>query len=292
MQLSKELFIKLQQSVEFFKSFTAGELLALLKIAKSESLQKDEIVFKEGTIGDKMYIIMGGTVRISRPLGKGKEEILVVLAPGACFGEMGVIDQSPRSARATAHEGGATVLSISAAVLSEHNVLLAFKLYKNFAIMLAGRLRDTNDKLQEVTDTSRSGKDQLKTLMKKKLEAGASMEGTSFKNADLAEVFMNNANFKGASLIGAKFSGVKAKQTNFTDAKFTSATLSDNVFEQGTFDKADFSGASFSNCTFAGCNMRAANFLGADLTEAQIETIEENKKHEPPPLAASEAGSK
>ncbi len=291
MQLSKELFIKLQQSVEFFKSFTAGELLALLKIAKSESLPQDEIVFKEGTIGDKMYIIMGGSVRISRPLGKGKEEILVVLQPGACFGEMGVIDQSPRSARATAHENGATVLSISAAVLSEHNVLLAFKLYKNFAIMLAGRLRDTNDKLQDVTDTSRAGKDQLKTLMKKKLEASASMEGTSFKNADLAEVFMNNANFKGASLIGANFSGVKAKQTNFTEAKFINAVLKDNVFEQTPFEKADFSGATFTNCTFNECSMRAANFLGADLTESQLEKINGDKEHEPPPLVAKEAGS-
>jgi len=285
MQLSKELFIKLQQSVDFFKSFSAGELMALLKIAKAESYKKDEVVFKEGTRGDKMYIIMGGTVRISRPIGGGKEEVLVVLQPGACFGEMGVIDQSPRSARATADANGATILSISAAVLSEQNLLLAFKLYRNFAVMLAGRLRETNDKLQKASEQERTGSNQVRDLLKKKLEGGQSMEGVSFKGANLAEVFMNNANFAHTCLVGAKLSGVKAKQTNFHEAKFIAAQVENNEWDHANFEKTDFTGASFKNCSFKGCTFKGANFHAADLTQAQFEAIQTMQQSELPDSA-------
>ena len=85
--------------------------------------------------------------------------------------------------------------------------------------MLAGRLRETNDKLQKASEQERTGSNQVRDLLKKKLEGGQSMEGVSFKGANLAEVFMNNANFSHTCLVGAKLSGVKAKQTNFHEAK-------------------------------------------------------------------------
>ncbi len=281
MQLSKALFIKLQSSVDFFKSFTAGELLALLKLAKSEPFQKDEVIFKEGTRGDKMYIILNGAVRISRPIGGGKEEVLVTLQPGACFGEMGVIDQSPRSARATADQPNTILLSLSAGILSEQNVLLAFKLYRNFSVVLAGRVRETNDKLQSATENERTGNKQVRDMLKKKLEGGGSMEGANFKGVDLSEVFMNNANFHGCNLVGAKLQGVKAKQTNFTQAKFVASQITDNVFEEGNFQEADFSGAVFRDVTFKDCDLKSANFMGADLTGAQLDQLAEVKDSPP-----------
>ncbi len=75
MQLSKDIFLKLKESVSFFSSFSTGELLALLKLANSESFSDGEIIFKEKTHGDKMYIILTGTVRISKYLGNKKEEV-------------------------------------------------------------------------------------------------------------------------------------------------------------------------------------------------------------------------
>jgi len=273
MQLSKEIFVKLQQSVDFFKSFTTGELLALLKLAKSEPFQVNEIIFKEGTRGDKMYIILNGNVRISRPIGGGEEEVLVTLAPGACVGEMGVIDQSPRSARATADVPNTILLTLSASILSEQNPLLAFKLYRNFAVMLAGRLRETNDKLQATSESSRSGNKQLKDMLKKKLEQGISMEGANFKGVDLREVFMNNADLTSCNMVGANLSGIKAKSTNFSHAKLIAAVMTDSTWEEADMAGADFSGAQFHNCTFTDCDLKTANFSGADLLSSQFESI-------------------
>ena len=78
MQLSKDIFLKLKETVSFFASFSTGELLALLKLANSESFEDGEIIFKEKTHGDKMYIILTGTVRISKYLGNKKEEEIAI----------------------------------------------------------------------------------------------------------------------------------------------------------------------------------------------------------------------
>lgn len=55
------------------------------------------VLFSEGEQGDTMYALIEGRVRISR---HGKA--VAVLEAGQIFGEMAVIDHSPRSATATA----------------------------------------------------------------------------------------------------------------------------------------------------------------------------------------------
>ena len=74
MQLTKEIFTRLKEGVVFFENFNDGELLALLKSTQREVFEDNEIVFKEGTRGDKMYIVITGQVRISRSIGRNQEE--------------------------------------------------------------------------------------------------------------------------------------------------------------------------------------------------------------------------
>ena len=132
MQLTREIFSKLKESVEFFNGFTDAELLGLLKSTSREIFKDGDIVFKEKTRGDKMYIIVSGCVRISRNIGNKQEEVLAKLNSGACFGEMGIIDGSPRSARATVEGGDALIMTLKEGLLREGNAVLAYKLYKNF----------------------------------------------------------------------------------------------------------------------------------------------------------------
>ncbi len=268
MQLSKDIFIKLKQSVSFFASFTDGELLALLKLAVSEAFSDGDVVFKENTRGDKMYIILTGNVKISKNLGNKKEEVLTVLGPGACFGEMGVINQSPRSAAATVDGGDAVLLVINENLLSQHNMLLAFKLYRNFAIMLAERLRETNEKFQAATVGDRNTSAQLKELVKKKLEKGQSLKGANLRGADLSGTFMNGADLKETVFIEAKLTETKCKQANFTNAKFVAAKLESTDFENANFTGADFTGAKFEKVNFHSCNMSGAKFIGAELSDS------------------------
>jgi len=268
MQLSKEIFVKLKESVQFFSTMSDGEVLAILKLAVSETFNDGQVIFKENTRGEAMYIILNGTVRISKYLGNKKEEVLVKLTAGACFGEMAVIDQSPRAATATVEGGPAVLLVVNENLLSEKNILLAYKLYKSFSIMLAGRLRDTNAKLQSAATGAGDSSAQLKALLKKRMEKGASLQGANLRGADLSGVFLNGANLQNSILIGAKMSEVKCKDANFNQARFINSELSSVTFEGAKLEKADFTGSNFENVEFISCNLKGANFTGANLPDA------------------------
>lgn len=60
-----------------------------------------KVLFRENDEGDLMYIIQEGNVRISKQID-GKEHILAVLGKGDFFGEMAIVNRSPRTATATA----------------------------------------------------------------------------------------------------------------------------------------------------------------------------------------------
>jgi len=63
----------------------------------SRLFKAGETVFAEGSSADKAYIIESGYVEIF--VGAGEDSLqLSVLGPGDIFGEMGIIDASPRSA--------------------------------------------------------------------------------------------------------------------------------------------------------------------------------------------------
>ncbi len=66
-----------------------------------KTLNPGEVLFNEGDKGDVMYLIKEGQIKITK--GRGPDErVLAVLKEGDFFGEMAIIDGSPRSATATA----------------------------------------------------------------------------------------------------------------------------------------------------------------------------------------------
>jgi len=89
-------------------------------------------------------------VRISKMVPGVGEEALAILEPGSYFGEMALIDDTPRSADATAHMP-CTLYVIQKADLEELMFLhkdLAYELLWTFVRTLSARLRETNDKIK------------------------------------------------------------------------------------------------------------------------------------------------
>ena len=81
--------------------------IALLqRSGEPEEHPAGEVVFSEGDLADRMYVVAGGTVALS--LG---DTVLEVVGPGGLFGEMAVIDSEPRSATALV-ETDATLVPI------------------------------------------------------------------------------------------------------------------------------------------------------------------------------------
>lgn len=65
--------------------------------------EKGEVILKENETGEVAYMIEKGSVEISREVN-GEKIILATMKSGEIFGEMGMIDESPRSATVTAAE--------------------------------------------------------------------------------------------------------------------------------------------------------------------------------------------
>jgi uncharacterized protein YjbI with pentapeptide repeats len=272
MQLNRDIFMKLKENVVVFRNFNDGELLGVLKSTQREVFQDSEVVFKEGTRGDKMYIIITGGVRISRPIGRKEEEVLARLESGQLFGEMGPIDQSPRSARATT-EGETVLLSLREAILRENNLGLAYKLYKNFSVMLAERLRATNERLTELSMSGRDTSDRIKNLVKARMEKGQGLKGTDLRGANLTEVFLHNADLRDSLMINANLTGAKMKGANLQNARLINANFAGAELDGAVFSGSDFSGANFTGANLTGANLNGANFTGADFSDAQLPNL-------------------
>ncbi|MDR3012751.1 MAG: cyclic nucleotide-binding domain-containing protein [Chitinispirillales bacterium] len=65
---------------------------------------KNAVIFPEGEPGDELFIIKSGAVKIAKAAAEGGEILLAILQPGDIFGEMALMDASPRTASAIAYE--------------------------------------------------------------------------------------------------------------------------------------------------------------------------------------------
>jgi CRP/FNR family transcriptional regulator, cyclic AMP receptor protein len=138
------------KKIPLFANLTTDHLQKVGAIAAQKQLKANERVFQEGDVGTEMYIIASGKVRISKMVQGVGEEALAVLEPGSYFGEMALIDDTPRSADATAHLA-CTLYVIQKTDLEQLMFLhkdLAYELLWTFVRTLSARLRETNDKIK------------------------------------------------------------------------------------------------------------------------------------------------
>ena len=77
-----------------------------------KTYNNNDIIFKQGDYADSMFDITAGSVGIYVAYGTEHENRLAVLKAGHFLGEMGLIDECPRSATAVALEDGTTLAEI------------------------------------------------------------------------------------------------------------------------------------------------------------------------------------
>lgn len=143
--------------IHLFRGLAPRGLERIAAIAGEEVHDGGTLVFREGEIGDKLYFILDGKVRISRNLAGMGEEALAVLGPGDAFGEMSLIDDTPRSADAHVHEH-CRLLVITREAFEDLLFIhkdLAYEILWNFVKILSGRLREANDKMAFMSVTGR-----------------------------------------------------------------------------------------------------------------------------------------
>ena len=93
MELEKHRFLS------YFPSNAAATLAAQSIVS---TVSDGVIVFEEGEYPDSLYLILKGKVDLSKKTANGRYERIAQIGEGDYFGEFGVFDGLPRSARATA----------------------------------------------------------------------------------------------------------------------------------------------------------------------------------------------
>jgi CRP-like cAMP-binding protein len=137
--LEKTLYLK---DSSLFKDIPAKELIYVANCLNEVSLIKNTLVFKDGDIGDSMYFIIKGEIKIS----KGDIE-LVIFKKGDYFGEMSLLDGEVRSADATSLNDS-ILLKLDARDF-EKIMYSNDQIMKGIVGMLSQRLRDANNLLNK-----------------------------------------------------------------------------------------------------------------------------------------------
>ena len=134
------------QGIPFFSDLSKRQIKDISAIMFERSYETDELIFEEGQPGAALFLILEGqvAVEISR---ENQTTRLAVLEKAAFFGEMALLDDTPRSANVRALERTRAL----ALYRNDLNDLIrrdpptACQIYRGLAIIIGDRLRLTNE---------------------------------------------------------------------------------------------------------------------------------------------------
>ena len=101
---SAGLSLVVLRNVPLFSGLEESELERLARVAGRRRVGRGEQVVRAGETADAFLIMLTGRAKVTNFDEEGREVILAWLGPGEFFGEMGLIDDSPRSANVIAVE--------------------------------------------------------------------------------------------------------------------------------------------------------------------------------------------
>ncbi|HZO00486.1 MAG TPA: cyclic nucleotide-binding domain-containing protein [Burkholderiales bacterium] len=86
------------KTVPLFTSCPEEQLRMLTMVVTRKSAPRSTTIMAGGDPTDSLYIVLSGRLKVMMSDSEGKEVILSILGAGEFFGEMGLIDDEPRSA--------------------------------------------------------------------------------------------------------------------------------------------------------------------------------------------------
>ena len=137
------------RELPIFHGLKEGELHLIERLCHERHYAKDEKIFYQGEPGVGMYIILEGEVSIVLERENGSET-LAELYPGEFFGELALLDDSPRSATAVAKKPSRILGLFQPDVfgIMERKPHVGVKLITQLARVIGERLKKANEQIQ------------------------------------------------------------------------------------------------------------------------------------------------
>ena len=141
--------IQFLKTVPFFDRLSNRQLKSVSDIMFERTYDTDESIFEEGQPGAALFLILDGKVAIEICRETGTTQ-LAILEKGAFFGELALLDETPRSADARALERTQTLALYRNDLtgLRHRHARTACQIYRSLATMIGDRLRATNELVQ------------------------------------------------------------------------------------------------------------------------------------------------
>lgn len=132
----------------FFADAPPAVLAAVAQASRSRSLVRGDVLFEEGDPPDALYLVTKGRIAIamSNPIDR-RESVVALMETGDLFGELGLLDDGPRSAMARALEPSELIEVPFQPVREMFDA--DPRLLWNVARLLAGRLRVMDEVLAD-----------------------------------------------------------------------------------------------------------------------------------------------
>ena len=141
------------REVRLFKDIAQPELTTLAETLREPPLKPAQVLVRVGEAGEEMFVVLRGSMVISKAVTGRVEQVLARIGPGDFFGEMSLFDRSPRSATVQA-DTEATLLVLDREALrrlTEQNPRAAAAFFQALVQVFIERLRASGDLVAEVT---------------------------------------------------------------------------------------------------------------------------------------------
>ena len=129
-------------TVPLFSSLSKRELKTINRIAHKRTYLEEEFIFRKDQPGAAMFVVRSGKVNIVDHDENNQANILTTLGDNTFFGELALLDDSPRSASAIAAKNTETFAFFRTDL---DRLLTAFpqiglKVYRSLAMIIGSRL--------------------------------------------------------------------------------------------------------------------------------------------------------
>jgi CRP/FNR family cyclic AMP-dependent transcriptional regulator len=162
------------------------ELDVVRTVATEKNYPKNAVVLTEGEMGDSLFMIQSGKVKVFIGDEEGREITLKILGPGDFFGEMSMIDKQPRSASVTTIE--ASMFLVLAHAGFERCVEEAPRIGTMVMQVLAQRVREADRKIGTLALMDVYGRVASTLLELSVYNNGKLMVGEKLSQQDLANM--------------------------------------------------------------------------------------------------------
>jgi CRP/FNR family transcriptional regulator, cyclic AMP receptor protein len=188
-----------------FEALDEEETRALRAGVTDVELARGERLFDEGDVGDRLFVVLDGKIKLTRTSADGRENLISLVGPGEMFGELSLFDPRPRTMSASA------VTEVRLAALA-HEYLRSWlsgrpDVALHLLAALARRLRRTNEVMSDLVFTDVPGR-VAKALLDLAARFGIQQEDGLQVNHDLTQEEL-------AQLVGASRETVNKALADF-----------------------------------------------------------------------------